>query len=638
MGETEANLGNIRGPEKPPAAAPRGLASAISAAQALPDGGGSWHHRRMERAPVGRLATWVVVLVLGSTQPAWSWISVVEDPWPSAGGISVVLDGAGDVIAGGTTPGQEVIKLDGTSGAVLWAVPSIDGPATLDVDAAGDVVAAGRATFSGGYGVAKLDGATGAESWRSVLSGGAGGVAFDSVGDVVSCGSHSKDFTVIKHAGATGVDLWSVAIAGTDASGSNGASAVAVDGADDIVAVGSLENLGTLDDLVAVKLDGATGAELWRREVDVPVVGEISSELVIDGAGDVIAAATIAPWQAAYITKLDGTTGADVWALASVPSLRSARAVALDGAGDVVVAGATHNGTSLDLAVLKFDSSTGAELWRRSIDGTEAVLDEATDVSVDAAGDVIVTGGIRNDVTGHAFSVVKLDGSTGAEIWRQELDGDTKDTSSYEAVIAVALTASGDAVVTGVLENEATEGDAVIARIDGARGGLGARAGQILVLRDPGDPSKRNLRFLIKDDFVTTPSPGSVNDPATAGATIRLVNPTTLEEAVFVIPGGPEWKALGKPAGAKGYKYKAPAGLGPCRSIVVNPRKKAKVVCSAKHGAIPFDLDEASQGSLSVSLRLGTGGAQCATFGGLLIQDEPGSFKAKKSPAGSACP
>jgi hypothetical protein len=51
------------------------------------------------------------------------------------------------------------------------------------------------------------------------------------------------------------------------ASGDDKANALALDPSGDVLAAGSMRNVGTQDDLT-VKLAGATGAELWRRDVD----------------------------------------------------------------------------------------------------------------------------------------------------------------------------------------------------------------------------------------------------------------------------------------------------------------------------------------------------------------------------------
>src|SRR5690349_20058743 len=52
---------------------------------------------------------------------------------------------------------------------------------------------------------------------------------------------------------------------------------------------------------------------------------------------------------------------------------------------------------------------------------------------------------------------------------------------------------------------------------------------------------RESLRFVAKGRF-TLPAPGSPDDPAIAGATFTLVNPTTGESHVFTLPGS-NWTA-----------------------------------------------------------------------------------------------
>jgi hypothetical protein len=179
--------------------------------------------------------------------------------------------------------------------------------------------------------------------------------------------------------------------------------------------------------------------------------------------------------------------------------------------------------------------------------------------------------------------------------------------------------------------------DGVIGPIDGHK---------LLVADDSSNPAKRKIIGIAKESSLVLPAPGSMNDPTVAGATVTLSNPDTAESAAFVLPGGPEWKGLGNPAGSKGYKYKDKTGTnGPCGKLIAKPNKLVKVTC--KGSAIPFTLDEATQTSLSLGIQFGTANAQCAVFSGdLVAKDEgtsnpgpKGTFKGKKGPApGGNCP
>jgi hypothetical protein len=176
--------------------------------------------------------------------------------------------------------------------------------------------------------------------------------------------------------------------------------------------------------------------------------------------------------------------------------------------------------------------------------------------------------------------------------------------------------------------------------------GLQELEGKKLVVRDKdGDPSKRRIVALSKDRLVDTPLPGTLDDPRTAGATVELLNPVTLESASFILPPGINWKGLGKPAGLKGYRYLDLNGEhGPCKVLLARAGKLLKAVCLGKNGLIPFDLnEEPGQGSLIVRIRLGGAPLQCMEFGGNVTQDKPaangkvGLFKANDSGAGG-CP
>jgi hypothetical protein len=226
----------------------------------------------------------------------------------------VTVDAAGNVIAAGRTANLEtnfietnftVVKLDRTSGNILWlkALPTTNGgfndvANAVGVDGTGNVVAAGAVRSASPYG----------------------------------------DFTVIKSG--------------------------------DVVAAGSIpHNIGIHDDFIVVKFNGDTGAELWRR--------------VIDG----------------------GSNEDDL-----------AAAVTLDREANVIAAGTIRNvGSGADFIVVKLDRFTGAELWRRVVDGTESRDDGARAVAVDAAGNIVAAGFTQNTGTGSDFTVVKLRGIDGAD-------------------------------------------------------------------------------------------------------------------------------------------------------------------------------------------------------------------------------
>jgi len=71
--------------------------------------------------------------------------------------------------------------------------------------------------------------------------------------------------------------------------------------------------------------------------------------------------------------------------------------------------------------VIKFDGVSGEELWRQVIVG-DGATGMAAAVVVDGEGDVVAAGRI-NTPSGSDFTVIKVDGSRGTELWRQAIKG-----------------------------------------------------------------------------------------------------------------------------------------------------------------------------------------------------------------------
>jgi hypothetical protein len=353
-----------------------------------------------------------------------------------------------------------------------------DSARSVAVDARGDVIAAGTLNVSqlgmGDIIVTKLEGGTGAERWRQGLGfGHACAVALDAAGDVVVAGELSEGSAVFKLEGGTGAERWRQVLG----SGHNGdCGAVAVDAAGDVVAAGGLSNNADTDFLV-LKLQGGSGVEQWRHVINGSASAhDWASAVAVDPAGDVVAAGQITNAETAgdlLVLKLAGNTGAEHWRqVLNGPANGQDRAWAavVDAVGDVVAAGVIRNlDTQDDFLVLKLDGGTGAERWRHVIDGPSMwsdFLDGANAVTVDGAGDVVAVGQLSFDSEEAGIStdlfVLKLDGGSGAERWRQTF-GDPG--LGIESGAAVVTNVAGDVVVAG-----SVRGDFAVLKLDGGSG------------------------------------------------------------------------------------------------------------------------------------------------------------------------
>jgi outer membrane protein assembly factor BamB len=493
----------------------------------------------------GRFAALLVDPSSGTER--WRVVLEGNDDGDVDAGSAVAADGRGGVFAAGMVVNRGsrddgvVVKLAAASGAELWraieneTVSDLDEAAAVALDPRGDAVAVGTlGTVEGGrdLAVVKLAGATGAELWRAAIDGPLGAdddgwaVAVDSSGHALAAGRTIRapgqmvrpglylppftDFVVAKLDAASGEERWRAEITG-DSNGFTAAEAVAVDGADDVVAAGFL-GVGALVQtaFAVVKLDGATGAELWRSPVagssnvfpegpvaiavdradavvaswgnDVvkldPTSGELHwrhhpgffvKALVLAPNGDVLVAGGDSEANDAIVLRLAGADGAPLWSF--VGGLAEPHALAVDErSGDVVAAGIRLPPTYVPrLAAMRLDGASGNLLWLHE---AETGSGRALATSVDARGSAVVAGAVGAE-GGSRFVVLALDAADGRESWRREFAG----ASGFDdEARAIALGGGGDVVAAGIASREDTATDLTVVKLDGRTGDeLGGR-------------------------------------------------------------------------------------------------------------------------------------------------------------------
>jgi hypothetical protein len=431
---------------------------------------------------------------------AWPWLTSINGTADTNdGAFAVAVDLNGDVVAAGITqntgtgPDFTVAKFSGVDGTEQWrqvidgTANGADGALAVAVDSSGDVLAAGFTTNTGtsaDFTVIKLSGANGTVLWDQRIDGTAVNafdralaVAVNASGDVVAAGftdniNTGLDFTVIKFSGADGTVLWDQRINGT-ANGLDAARAVVVDAAGNVVAGGTTFNTGTSVDFTVVKLSGADGTVLWQSDIngtaDDP---DEALAVTLDVTGDVVAAGStrnIGTGRGFTVVKLSGVDGVEQWrqVINGAANVSEARAVAVDAVGDVVASGTIFNtGTSADLAVVKFDGVSGVEKWRQVIDGSGSA-NGASSVAVDVTGDVVASGLSQITSTGSNFTVIKFAGVDGIEQWRRAIKGSA---NRFDGALAVKVDALGDVVTGGFTENTGTLADLTVVKLSGTDG------------------------------------------------------------------------------------------------------------------------------------------------------------------------
>jgi outer membrane protein assembly factor BamB len=249
---------------------------------------------------------------------------------------------------------------------------------------------------------------------------------------------------------------------------------VAIDRRGDVVAAGGFSRVGA----TVLKFSGVTGLEQWRYTV--PDIGQMNS-VVLDAAGDVVAAGMQGTKPPDVVTsflvaKLAGTDGAERWRKQLPPSgavspTDEAFTAAVDRLGNVVVGGrtthSTPSGPHSAFTVVELDGATGATLWRHRIQGTAIGHEGCYAVVVDRSGNVVAAGRTVNRRTGNDFTVSKLEATTGRELWRRIVIGQP---IQHGQANAVAVARNGDVFAAGSISDPGAKQDFVVVRLSGRTG------------------------------------------------------------------------------------------------------------------------------------------------------------------------
>src|SRR5262245_43084256 len=221
------------------------------------------------------------------------------------------------------------------------------------------------------------------------------------------------------------------------------------------------------------------GSDLWSRNLGGGTGSRTvpSPAIARDAAGDVIVG--VNRGRVFAIHKLSATTGTDLWVYeldspgcCPSPDLECVPfAVTVDGNGDVVAAGRTFSSaTGFRFTVVKLAGITGSELWRYQTDGDSAGLDMARAVAVDSANDVLATGRIekfRGAGLQPDMLVVKLSALTGAEVWRREV---FNGCCAIEEGNAIAVDGSNHVLVAGTQGLTGIDMTFAVRKFDGITG------------------------------------------------------------------------------------------------------------------------------------------------------------------------
>jgi hypothetical protein len=282
--------------------------------------------------------------------------------------------------------------------------------------------------------------------------------AIDASNNVVITGyttvAGSEDFTTVKY-DASGVQLW---VAHYNNGGSDRANAIAIDNADNVYVLGQSMGVGTGLDYALVKYN-SSGIQQWVVRYNGTGNGDdIPLALIIDNTGSgaiyVTGKSKGISSDFDYATIKYNTSGVQQWVHLYNGSGNAADegiALALGTGNRLFVTGtAKSNTTGLDITTIRLNSNTGSMNWVNVKNGTANSTDQSFSLVLDGT-NVVVAGKINNTSTGDDYSVHKINGNTGVNIWSFNYDG----FGGNDLASSVVRDITGNFLVTGVVPTTA---------------------------------------------------------------------------------------------------------------------------------------------------------------------------------------
>lgn len=354
-----------------------------------------------------------------------------------------------------------VATVHGAGGDIIWQtgdsqIGKQEAKAMTD-DSDGNVIVTGYRNTSGGanddYLTVKFKADGSGVAWRATYDGSGGAdqataVAVDANNDIIVTGftwnGLNFDIHTCKYNGLTGSLLWQHTYSGA-AGGSDQATSIAIDTLDNIYIGGYGQGDGGDDDFLVLKYGPNGGAPQWVASYSAPAGG--NDQLMSVTAGSDGLAVTGQAWNG---TGFDMTTvkydygGTQLWMESHSSGDAMGKKVRMDAAGNVIVAGFATSGTTREIYTVKYRGSDGELLWDRSYGA--GYENDANGLTVDAAGDVYITGYTWTLEGKENYYTARYAGSTGNLVWQQTFDSGSGNT---DVAVPLVLDEAGDLFVTG---------------------------------------------------------------------------------------------------------------------------------------------------------------------------------------------
>ncbi|MCW3071840.1 MAG: hypothetical protein JWO44_1730 [Bacteroidetes bacterium] len=304
----------------------------------------------------------------------------------------------------------------------------------------------------------------GVQQWIAQYNGTGNGldeahaIAIDTVGNVYVTGwsyggaTTGFDYATVKYNYA-GVQQWATRYNNTT-NGTDEAWDIATDYAGNVYVTGTSDAAGTNSAATTIKYDAAGVQQYAKRfngaggDIDAGYaicVEPVTSTVYVAGYTFQSASADFD-----FITLKYDAAGTQLWASqynGPDNNYDEAHAITIDASGNVYVTGYTQTAvlTNYDYATVKYNSA-GVQQWAKTYNGTGNDYDRANAITIDAAKNVYITGkSIGVSPAAEDIVTIKYD-STGVQKWLTRYNGPSH---GYDEGKALALDVAGNVYVTG---------------------------------------------------------------------------------------------------------------------------------------------------------------------------------------------
>ena len=307
-------------------------------------------------------------------------------------------------------------------------------------------------------------------SWTRIMNGAGNGpdeataITLDNSGNILITGylkgsGTGYDIATLKY-DANGNILWTAIYNYTSNEFDQG-NVITTDAAGNIYVAGQSDKDATLnnnDDFLIIKYN-SSGIQQWTKRSNGFGNGtDRPTALVITSDGNLVVTGRSSNGNDDdYMTiKYDASTGNELWRnyFDRTHHDRATGIVCNNASGNVYITGRSNNGDNYDYATLCYDAG-GAEVWQAIFDYVND--DRATNIGIDGSGNIYVTG--QSDANAAAIAVnydiltVKYN-SSGVQQFAQSFGGDA---ANDDIPAAMVVDASGNIFIAGSTDTDPTE-------------------------------------------------------------------------------------------------------------------------------------------------------------------------------------